>query len=196
MSWGSFLPLMPAARPLTDPAVFCNNQLLLSRTISIIRGGEKMKKIGLAIGLAVALCFVISSAYAANPDAILGKWWNQEKESQIEIYKADGKYFGKIVYLKEPAYPANDPEGMGGQTKIDRKNPDVNKRNVPLIGLLMLWDFSNTGDNLWENGFIYDPRDGKTYKCKMTLESPDILNVRGFIGVSLFGRTNAWTRVR
>jgi uncharacterized protein (DUF2147 family) len=155
-----------------------------------------MKKIGLAIGLAVALCFVISSAYAVSPDAILGKWWNQEKESQIEIYKADGKYFGKIVYLKEPAYPANDPEGMGGQTKIDRKNPDVNKRNVPLIGLLMLWDFSNTGDNLWENGFIYDPRDGKTYKCKMTLESPDILNVRGFIGVSLFGRTNAWTRVR
>jgi uncharacterized protein (DUF2147 family) len=64
------------------------------------------------------------------------------------------------------------------------------------MGLVMLWNFTNTGDNLWENGFIYDPRDGKTYKCKMTLESSDILNVKGFIGVPLFGRTNAWTRVK
>ena len=155
-----------------------------------------MKKLGFALGLITLLCLAASAASAANPEAILGKWWNQEKESQIEIYKADGKYFGKIVYLKEPVYPANDTEGMAGKPKIDRKNPDVNKRNVPLMGLLMLWDFTNTGDNLWENGFIYDPRDGKTYKCKMTLEPPDILNVRGFIGVSLFGRTNTWTRVR
>ena len=155
-----------------------------------------MKRIGLAIGLAVALCLVISSAHAISPDEILGKWWNQEKESQIEIYKIDGKYFGKIIYLKEPVYPANDPEGMAGKTKIDRKNPDVNKRNTPLLELVILWNFINTGDNLWEEGFIYDPRDGKTYKCKMSLESPDILNVRGFIGVSLFGRTNTWTRVK
>jgi uncharacterized protein (DUF2147 family) len=155
-----------------------------------------MKKIGFALGLVVAFCLVFSSAWAAGPDAIIGKWWNQEKESQIEIYKAEGKYLGKIVYLKEPEYPANDPEGMAGKTKIDRKNPDVNKRNVPLMGLLMLWNFTNTGDNLWENGFIYDPRDGKTYKCKMTLESPDILNVRGFIGISLLGRTNTWTKVK
>jgi uncharacterized protein (DUF2147 family) len=155
-----------------------------------------MRKVGFALGLVVAFCLVISSAWAASPDVIVGKWWNQEKESQIEIYKAEGKYFGKIVYLKEPEYPANDPGGMAGKTKVDRKNPDVNKRNVPLLGLLMLWNFTNTGDNLWENGFIYDPRDGKTYKCKMTMESPDILNVRGFIGISLLGRTNTWTRIK
>jgi uncharacterized protein (DUF2147 family) len=168
----------------------------MQRTNNIIRGGGKMKKIRFALGLAVAFCLVISSAWAAGPDDIIGKWWNQEKESQIEIYKAEGKYLGKIVYLKESVYPANDPEGMAGKTKVDRKNPDVNKRNVSLMDLLILWNFTNTGDNLWENGFIYDPRNGSTYKCKMTLESPDVLNVKGFIGVSLFGRTNAWTRVK
>jgi uncharacterized protein (DUF2147 family) len=157
---------------------------------------EEMKKVGFALGLVVAISLMFSVAHSASPDAILGKWWNQEKESQIEIYKADGKYFGKIVYLKEPVYPANDPEGMAGKTKVDRKNPDINKRNVPLMGLVMLSNFTNTGDNLWGNGTIYDPRDGKTYKCKMTLESPDILNVRGFIGISLLGRTNTWTRVK
>jgi uncharacterized protein (DUF2147 family) len=155
-----------------------------------------MKTIGFALGLVVAFCLVTSSACAASPDAIVGKWWNQEKESQIEIYKAEGKYIGKIVYLKEPVYPTNDPEGMAGKTKVDRKNSDPIKRNVPLLGLMILWDFTNTGENLWENGFIYDPRNGSTYKCKMTLESPDVLNVKGFIGISLFGRTNAWTRVK
>ena len=155
-----------------------------------------MKRTGFALGLILACLFAFSAAHAAGPDAVVGKWWNQEKESQIEIYKADGKYYGKIVYLKEPVYPANDPEGMAGKTKVDRKNPDVNRRNTPLMGLVMLADFTNTGDSLWENGTIYDPRDGKTYKCKMTLESPDILNVRGFIGISLLGRTNTWTRVK
>ena len=155
-----------------------------------------MKRIGFALGLIVACLFVFSTVHAANPDAIVGKWLNGKQTAHVEIYKADGKYFGKIVWLKEPVYPADDKKGMAGKTKVDRENPDPAKRNQPILGLVILRDFTFVKDGLWENGMIYDPENGKDYKCKMTLESPDVLNVRGFIGISLIGRTDTWTRVK
>jgi len=79
---------------------------------------------------------------------------------------------------------------------VDRENPDPARRNQPILGLVILRDFAFVKDGLWENGMIYDPENGKDYKCKMTLESPDVLNVRGFIGISLIGRTDTWTRVK
>jgi uncharacterized protein (DUF2147 family) len=156
-----------------------------------------MKKVLCPCVLLLAL-FITASLYAAGagPDAVTGKWWNQEKTSQIEIFKQEGKYVGRIIWLKVPLYPGDDPKGMAGKPKIDRENPDHAKRDRPLLGMVMVWGFTPEGENLWENGFIYDPRNGKTYKCKMTLKSDDVLDVRGFIGVSLFGKTNTWTRVK
>jgi len=154
-----------------------------------------MKKFLLIIGIGVTL-FWGSYVQAQNQDAIVAQWWNQEKEAQIEIYPCEGKYCGKIVWLKEPHYPANDPKNMGGKPKVDRQNPDPSKRERPILGMNLVWGFSYAGENLWEGGFIYDPRDGKTYKCKMTLETPDHLKVRGFIGIALIGKTNNWTRVK
>ncbi len=146
---------------------------------------------GMGVGLLLA-----SAVHAQNPDAIVGKWWNQEKEAQIEIYACDGKYCGRIAWLKEPNYLADDPKGMSGKPRIDRENPDPSKRERPILGMNLVWGFSFSGGNLWEGGFIYDPREGKTYKCKMTLVSPDHLKVRGFIGISLIGKTNDWARVK
>jgi uncharacterized protein (DUF2147 family) len=156
----------------------------------------KMKKFGFALALVVALSLLLSSAWAASPDAIVGKWLNGKKTAHVDIYKADGKYYGKIVWLKEPVYPADDKKGMAGKQKVDRENSDASKRNQPILGLAILRDFVFVKDGLWENGMIYDPENGKDYKCKMTLESPDVLNVRGFIGISLLGRTDTWTRVK
>jgi len=155
-----------------------------------------MKKLGFALGLITLLCLATSAASAANPDAILGKWLNGKQTANVEIYKAEGKYYGKIVWLKEPVYPADDKKGMAGQPKVDRENSDASKRNQPIMGLVILRNFVFVKDGLWEDGMIYDPENGKDYKCKMTLESPDILNVRGFIGISLLGRTDTWTRVK
>jgi uncharacterized protein (DUF2147 family) len=154
-----------------------------------------MKKTFIIFGMAVAL-LLSSRVYSQNPDAIVGIWWNQEKEAQIEIYPCDGKYCGRIMWLKEPNYLANDPKGMAGKPRVDRENPDPSKRERPILGMNLVWGFSFSGGNLWESGFIYDPREGKTYKCKMTLETPDHLKVRGFIGISLIGKTNDWTRVK
>ncbi|MCU0554774.1 MAG: DUF2147 domain-containing protein [Syntrophales bacterium] len=155
-----------------------------------------MKKIGFALGLIVACLFVFSVAYAASPDVIVGKWLNGKQTAHVETYKSGGKYHGKIVWLKEPVYPADDKKGMAGKQKVDRENPDASKRSQPILGLGILRDFTFVKDGLWENGMIYDPENGKDYKCKMTLESPDILNVRGYIGISLIGRTDTWTRVK
>ncbi len=131
-----------------------------------------------------------------GPAAITGLWWNQEKSAQIEIYELTGRIYGKIVSLKEPVYPVDDSLGMAGRPKIDRNNPDPLKRKRPLLGLLILDAFHRTGDRTWEDGFIYDPKNGKTYRCIMTLDTADTLFVRGFIGFSLLGRTATWTRVK
>ena len=154
-----------------------------------------MRIASIIFGLGIAL-LLTPAIHAQNPDAVVGKWWNQEKEAQIEIYASEGKYCGKIVWLKEPNYPANDPKGMGGKTRVDRENPDPSKKERPILGMDLLWGFTHSGGNLWEGGNIYDPREGKTYKCKMTLETPDHLKVRGFMGISLIGKTNDWTRVK
>ena len=148
------------------------------------------------VSFALLLALAIAPAAVAGPDDVLGKWLNGKKTAHVEIYKAEGKYYGRIVWLKEPVYPADDKKGMAGKTKVDRENPDAAKRSQPIMGLVMLRDFVFAKDNLWEEGFIYDPENGKTYKCKMTLTSPDVLDVRGFIGFSLIGRTDTWTRVK
>ena len=81
-----------------------------------------------------------------------------------------------------------------GKPKVDNNNPDKNKQNLPIIGLIILEDFSFDGDDEWKYGTIYDPESGKTYDCNLTLKSKNILHVRGYIGISLFGRTETWTR--
>lgn len=154
-----------------------------------------MKKALIIAGIMTAL-FLTGTAHSAGPDDILGRWWNQEGTAQIEIYKENGTYHGKIVFLKDPVYPPDDSKGMAGKTKVDRENPDPTRRNDPLLGMVMIRDFSFSENNLWENGSIYDPKNGKTYRCKLTLKSPEVLNVRGYIGISWFGRTTTWTRVK
>lgn len=145
---------------------------------------------GMLLGLALAG----SPAVANESDAILGLWKTPEEKSRVEIFKCGERYCGRIVSLKEPTYPADDPKGMAGQVKVDRNNPEAALQTRPIIGLQLMEGFTYSGSNLWENGTIYDPENGKSYQCKMTLVAPDRLEVRGFIGISLFGRTSLWTR--
>jgi uncharacterized protein (DUF2147 family) len=104
-----------------------------------------------------------------------------------EIFKCGDEYCGKIVWLKEPK---NDE----GKDKTDINNPDPEKRGRNIIGLNIVWGFKFDKYGKWVGGKIYDPDNGKTYSCKMTLES-EKLNVRGYMGISLLGRTTVWTRV-
>lgn len=151
-----------------------------------------MKK--MTVVLFVTLLLTATRVLAVGSDDILGFWNNQEKDARIEIVKCGEKYCGNIIWLKDPDYPEGSREGVPGTPKLDNNNPDPNLRARPRLGLEIVRDFSYTADNTWTNGKVYDPKNGKTYSGKMTLVSPVQLNLRGFIGISLIGRTSTWTR--
>lgn len=146
--------------------------------------------IGVFCSLLAALAVGAWAADDANPDAILGDWTTDKQETIFNIYKDGDTYNGRIIWLREPVYPAGDPDA--GEKKHDRKNPEESKRDVPLLGYVFLKGFTYK-DGKWTGGTIYDPLEGKTYKCNMKLEG-QTLHVRGYIGVSLLGRTVDWHR--
>jgi len=148
-----------------------------------------MKKILLAT-LSVCFLLIISSftVQQDNPDAIIGSWKNGEGTGIIQIYKNGDKYQGKITWLKEP----NDPKT--GKPKTDIKHPDEKNHSRPVLGLVNMWGFKYSSSNEWTGGKIYDPKNGKTYSCKIAMENNNSIKVRGYIGVSLIGRTDTWTR--
>lgn len=132
--------------------------------------------------------FAIAKMNSTSGDSILGTWLNQEGTAHVLIAKSGTNYTGKIVWLKEPV--------ENGKPKTDKNNPEVSRRSTPLMGLIILKDFIYDGEEgEWTDGTIYDPKNGKTYSCTMTLEDGR-LNVRGYIGISLIGRTAVWTRVK
>ena len=132
-------------------------------------------------------------ALADGPDGVLGTWVTADGKARIEVTKQGEVYDGSIVWLKEPLYPPDDKDAPG-QPKADRNNPDKSLRSRPIIGLPLIQGFKYAGDNVWTDGTIYDPDSGKLYSCKMTLMMDGSLRVRGYVGISLFGRTEIWTR--
>jgi uncharacterized protein (DUF2147 family) len=144
-----------------------------------------MKGLWALIMCTIPLVAIAAHGQRGGADAILGDWSTEEDRAIVEIYRCDDRYCGRIVWLKEP----KNAEGMDKQ---DTKNPDPAKRNRKILGLDMVWGFKFQGENKWVGGKIYDPDTGKTYSCKMSLEG-DTLKVRGYLGVSLIGRTTVWT---
>ena len=147
------------------------------------------------IMFALVTVMVSVTAYAADKTGITGRWTVQDGNSRVEIYKAaDGTIEGKICWLRDPNYAAGHPDA--GKPKLDRNNPDKSKRNQPIVGLVMLKGFKSDGEDKWSGGTVYDPASGKTYKGKLKLDNDDTLSMRGFIGISLLGRTEKWTRYK
>ncbi|GGB08496.1 MULTISPECIES: DUF2147 domain-containing protein [Mucilaginibacter] len=135
----------------------------------------------------ILLTIVAASINAkAQTDKIEGLWYNDVKTAKIQITKeSNGKFYGKVVWLKEPL--------KDGKPKVDEMNSDEKLRSRPRLGLPVLADFVKDGDNKYSGGTIYDPNNGKTYSCKMTYKGKT-LDIRGYIGISLFGRTTTWSR--
>jgi uncharacterized protein (DUF2147 family) len=133
---------------------------------------------------------VASQSAQAQTLSPLGIWANAEKKATFEIYKCGDKLCGKLVSLTVP----NDPET--GKPKLDTKNPEPKLRTRPRLGLVFMEGFSYDGDNKWDNGKIYDPESGKTYSCYMKMESANTMEVKGYIGFSLIGKSQTWTRVK
>ncbi len=148
-----------------------------------------MKRVSL-IPVLFFLCAFSFSAWAQNnKNTPVGIWMNEDKEARFEIYNCENnKLCGKLVWLKEPT--------RNGKPKVDENNPDKNLQSRPLQGLVFLKGFEPVGSAKWDNGTIYDPKSGKTYSSYMKLNGPDKLEVKGYIGISLIGRSQNWTRVQ
>lgn len=132
------------------------------------------------------IAFLLISAISYAQDITQGTWYNEEKTGKIQFFKQGDKINGKIIWLKEP--------NENGKPRVDKENPDAKLKTRPILGLMNLKNFKNTGKGTWEDGEVYDPKNGKTYSCKMTLVSPTQLDVRGFIGISIIGRTSKFTK--
>jgi len=150
-----------------------------------------MKKFQITLMIFTAMLFAAANVNAQEfqPDDILGIWLNEDEDAHIEIYREGDLYFGKIIWLKFPI----DEET--GKPKLDKHNPDPELQKRPSLGIKLLTDFEWDGDNEWDEGDIYDPKSGKTYSCYIIMKEYDLLKIRGYIGISLIGKTTYWTRV-
>ncbi|ADB42160.1 DUF2147 domain-containing protein [Spirosoma linguale] len=145
------------------------------------------------IALFLLVCLSLSSFANASddPDALVGRWLSSKKRNQVQIYKQGNKYFGKLVWMLEPNEPGTS------KLKVDKANPDEKLRNRPLMQMVLLTNLTYKGNNVWSDGEIYNPEDGKTYNCEVTLKDPNSIDLRGYVmGLSFLGKSKTWTRVK
>lgn len=152
------------------------------------------------LALLAGLLLLALPAAAQPADSVTGLWLTEEGDkggrARVEITRTDdGTFRGEIVWLEEPEFPPGSEHA--GEPKRDLENPDPALRDRPVLGLPILEGFTYEGDGTWSGGTIYDPANGKTYKAKLSLDGAgdDTLDVRGYVGVPLFGRTTTWKRV-
>ncbi len=126
-----------------------------------------------------------STAEIKGDNAIFGIWLNAKKDGFIKIYKNNNNKFDGVIA------GGTTPEG---DNRVDINNPDPKLRSQLLLGKVILHGFIYEGENKWIDGQIYDPNNGKTYRCKLELIDHQNLSVRGYFGIPLFGRTEIWTR--
>lgn len=152
------------------------------------------KNIRARVRLYTLLCtcltfFFTFNVWAANVEVsqIVGVWLTEDEDAKVEIFKDDGRYYGKIIWSEKVE--------SGEESRFDENNPEEELREREIIGLQILTGFEKTGKNEWENGKIYDPESGNTYSCVIKLNPKNqTLKVRGYMGFSLIGRTTVWKR--
>ncbi len=141
-------------------------------------------------GLLLGSVLMTMAGAASAADPAEGRWQAFDDKqagtptSIINVTVRDGKLVGTIEQVNKPGV---DPNGTCTACK------DANK-DKPLKGLTIMWGLAKDGDE-WSGGRILDPDNGEIYKCKVKANG-DSLDVRGFIGISLIGRTQTWKRVK
>jgi uncharacterized protein (DUF2147 family) len=144
-----------------------------------------MKQFAKCVVLSGAVLMMSLPALAQTLDPE-GLWLTENKRSVVELKKqSDGTLGGKIAWIIE------------GGMQFDEKNPDEAQRSTPMCGLTIVSNLKQGANdpNSWHNGKIYKADDGDMYDARLTMETPDQLEVRGFMGVSFLGKSQTWTRV-
>ena len=136
------------------------------------------------LGLFVSILVLTFSTHALSKSDYSGLWWSEDHSSIFELVQTEQTIEGITRWAEKP--------------RADSENPDINLRQRSLLNITFLWDFEyKAKDNSWQNGQVYDPGNGKTYSAKLKLSgNGNILEMRGYIGISLFGRNAKFSRVK
>lgn len=133
----------------------------------------------------ISLIFIFSSLCLFSQrkaDDIVGSFFTPKSDGVMQFYKTGSTYAAKLVWGKD-------------KDRIDTKNPKVELRGQKVVGMIIAQGFVFDGKDTWKNGTIYDPTDGKTYDCKLTLDEKNNMKLRGYVGISLLGRTEYMVRM-
>lgn len=143
-------------------------------------------------GLLLALA---GAGQASIPDdpSLAGTWLVEDRDATVMIYPCGTDFCGRITWLREPLFPADDEPWLRGKPKTDRNNPVEAKRSTPILGMQVLWGLKPDGAG-WGDGHLYDPESGRTYRCTAKLLTASRLQLHGYVGIRLFGRSTVWTR--
>ena len=147
----------------------------------------RLKKILLTLTLIISTLPISSFSADYKAEDILGTWLSEKKDGVIKVSKNGDSFRGHLIAFEK------QKEDIG-KVVLDKNNPEDKLKSRKLKGIEMFWGFSFDDDE-WSGGQIYDPVSGKTYKSYMSLDGKDTLNLRGYVGIPLFGRTSVWTRI-
>ncbi|MCB1533066.1 MAG: DUF2147 domain-containing protein [Alphaproteobacteria bacterium] len=137
-----------------------------------------MKYVLLALAGILALT---STAQAA--DTVEGYWLTQNERAVVKISPCADSVCGKVYWI------------IDGGLQYDEHNPDEAMRTRPMCGLQILGDFEKAGENAWDSGYIYKADEGDMYAANIALQDDGTLKLRGYMGISLLGKTQVWNRV-
>jgi uncharacterized protein (DUF2147 family) len=140
---------------------------------------KKRRKGALPLVVVLFLLLTAAAQAASEGDRLLGIWGTPERD-RIEIFRKDGRYHGR------PTIRPGEPQ------RLDANNPDPSLRSRSLAEVMILENFTYDDDK-WTGGTIYDPKNGKTYRCVIGIEG-EHAQIRGYVGIPLFGRTEVWRR--
>lgn len=140
-------------------------------------------------GLAAAVLASVAIPATAAGGNEVGLWYDDTGEGAVRIEPCGTSLCGKIVWLKDPLHDDGTP-------LIDRHNPEASKQKRTICGLQILGELKPSPDGGYDNGWVYDPKEGKSYSLAMKLSSKDELTITGYLGVKLLGKSFTWTRAK
>lgn len=143
----------------------------------------------IAVTLASLSIIASSDTKAQAPQTIAGVWLDDTGQGAVEVYPCADKMCGKIVWMKAPL-------DKSGKPQADVLNPDQAKRQRPVCGIQIIGNLKRQANGSWDQGWIYDPKVGKSYDVEIKATRSDRLSVTGYIGTKLFSETFVWTRAQ
>lgn len=153
---------------------------------------DTMRKIPLRHAGAVLLSLALGPALAGTASAVsplkeVGIWYDDTGDGAIKIEQCGETLCGRIHWLKAPL-------NAKGMPLVDAHNPDSAQRTRPICGLPVVGNLERQPEGNWDSGWVYDPKEGKSYNLAATLDSPNRLQITGYLGMKLLGKTFTWTR--